>query len=87
MKESINVKGHKIQYSQIKKDFVLTVSGLGSSILRINDVAPGENQNGHEKSAVSICTPIRGEVISSRPQWHGSPNAKMIQMGPVRKIN
>jgi len=33
---------------------LLTVLGFGSSILRINDVAPGENQYGHEYLAAVI---------------------------------
>lgn len=35
---------------------ILTVSGLGSSTLCSNDMAAGENQNGHENSAAFICT-------------------------------
>lgn len=38
------------------KKSVLTVSGLGSRILCINDVAAGENQKGHENCAAFICT-------------------------------
>lgn len=34
---------------------VLTVSGFGSRILCISDVAAGENQNGHENCAALIC--------------------------------
>jgi hypothetical protein len=34
--------------------FVLTVLGFGSIILWINDLAPSENQYGHEYSAAVI---------------------------------
>ena len=34
---------------------LLTVSGFGSTILRISDFAPAENQAGNEYSALSIC--------------------------------
>jgi hypothetical protein len=43
---------------------LLTVLGFGSSILRINDVAPGENQYGHEYSAAVILNAkVRGGVL------------------------
>lgn len=41
---------------EIKMESVVTVSGFGSRILCINDVAPRENQNGHENRAALICT-------------------------------
>lgn len=41
---------------------ILTVFGLGSSILHSNDFDPEENQNGQEKSAALICKQSRVHV-------------------------
>lgn len=44
---------------RVKNIAALTVRGFGSIIFRINDVAPGENQNGQENSAALICFSIK----------------------------
>lgn len=43
---------------------VLTVLGLGSSILHINDLDSEENRDGQEKSAALICKHSRADIRS-----------------------
>lgn len=45
----------KVKDNGGKKAVLLTVLGLGSSILLISAAAPWENQGGHEKKAAFIC--------------------------------
>jgi hypothetical protein len=50
----------------------LTVSGLGSRILRISDLAPLGNTAGNEYSALSIC------IKEKRPSYRNYTFHKML---------
>lgn len=59
--------------------YTLTVLGLESSILRNNEVTPGENQGGEENSAWLIC------MDAKKPARNHNRNTKTLDKIPNRK--